>query len=916
MTRSLIRSLRASIGARRGCPALLAPRRGALCHDALPDVVERLAAQLPVGDLIATLLPAGPDAVLVSLAAMQSGAVLPLSPEATAHDIALALDRMRPSLVLKAEGMGVDVVALAGARGIPVALVKTGAAIGDIGLTGAPATARSGLALPDGTRLLLQTSGTTAAPKAVPLTETNLSAAAEALAASLRLMSEDRALNLLPQFHIGGLWDLVAAPLLSGGSVICGGAFSRRAFAEGMDLAPTWVQLAPPMLADLVADTEQGRLGLRFIRSVSTALPARLRREAEIRLGVPVVEIYGMTETAGVITSQPLDRQDGSVGHPVGLEVTLRDGEVVVRGPQLSPGYLLAGPEDQARFTPEGFRTGDLGRLDASGQLWITGRAKDLINRGGEMVAPAEVEEALRSLPWVVDAGVFPVAHPTLGEEIAAAIVLSGGPADPAGEARRAVRHLLGHGRMPAVVHVIDALPRTASGKLQRGRLSELCTVAQPPPTMGAETVELSPIGEWVAVIWAGALGVAALGPGEDFFLAGGTSLQAAQAIALMQDQFPDALLYVSSVYDAPTPAAFEVHLRTHYPEICASILHARVMAPTPVPPVTEADRAAFAEMLRCPAPPVRTGAPNPRAVFLLSAPRSGSTLLRVMLAGHPALFAPPELYLLSHRDLAARRDWFGRAHASQLEGLPRAVMAATVQDAAAATAAVRAAEAAAHPVAEVYRELQAHVSPRLLVDKTPFYAVHPETLAAAETLFTDAVYIHLTRHPYGMIRSFETARLDQLWWPRLTGPDGPPAPFQTRQLAELIWARITETTTTFLRGIPMERQVHLRYEDLVAQPGEAMDRLCATLGLTPDPAMLTPTGPAAERMTDGLHAASRMIGDPAFHRHSGLSSDGAEAWRRHYSADFLSEPTWQLARMLGHSETVGTGADLISFEL
>jgi hypothetical protein len=193
---------------------------------------------------------------------------------------------------------------------------------------------------------------------------------------------------------------------------------------------------------------------------------------------------------------------------------------------------------------------------------------------------------------------------------------------------------------------------------------------------------------------------------------------------------------------------------------------------------------------------------------------------------------------------------------------------------------------------------------------------VHPETLAAAEALFPDAVYIHLTRHPYGMIRSFEAARLDQLWWPRLTGPDGSPAPFNTRQLAELIWARIVATTTTFLLAVPPERQVHLRYEDLVSRPAEAMDRLCATLGIAPDSAMLTPTGPAAQRMTDGLHAASRMIGDPAFHRHSGLSTDGAVAWRSHYSADFLSAPTWDLAIPLGHSETIGQSADFISFEL
>lgn len=916
MTRGMISALRDLAASRSSQPALMAPGRPFLSHGALVGAIERIAALLPQGGHIATLLPPGPESALLALAAMQSGVVLPLNPESTGHDLAIALDRLKPDLLVTAAGLPGDGMVIARTRGLALAVATADHSIGDLSLAIEPGTTPERLALPPQTRMLLQTSGTTALPKLVPLTETNLMAAATALGRSLALGPDDRALNLLPQFHIGGLWDLVAAPLLAGGSVIFGGSYSRRAFAAGMELAPTWVQLAPPMIADLLTDPDQGPLDLRFIRSVSAALPAALRRDAEARLAVPVIEIYGMTETAGVITSQPPDRQDGSVGLPVGPQVSIRAGEIIVQGDQVSPGYLLADAEESARFGPDGFRTGDLGRFDAMGQLWITGRAKDLINRGGEMVAPAEVEEALRTLPWIGDSAVFALPHPTLGEEIAAAIVVADPPEDAEAVARHAVRRLLGHGRMPASVHIVDAIPRSAGGKLLRRLLSERFAAGQSLSVQAKSAVALTPVGDWVAAVLASVLGRPAIGGGDDFFLLGGTSLQAAQAIALMQERFPDAILYVSSLYEASSPAAFESFLAESYPALCAAILRDSGPPIPAVTPLTQAEQAIFDASLRCPAPPAIGGAPNDKAVFILSAPRSGSTLLRVMLAGNPALFAPPELYLLPFRDLAARRDWFGQAHRSQLEGLPRALMEATGIAVDAALAATQKGEADARPVSEVLRDLQKVVAPRLLVEKTPFNAVHRETLDAMAALFPDAHYIHLTRHPYGMINSFLQAHMEQLWWPRLTGPDGPTLPLSAQHLAELLWTRIAETTVAFLHEIPAERQIHLRYESLVAEPEGQMLRLCKWLGIAYDPAMCAPHDKGRQRMTDGLHAGSRMIGDPKFHRHSGVSQASASLWRSKFSDDFLAPRTFASAAGLGHGQRLHEERAFVSFEL
>lgn len=722
--------------------------------------------------------------------------------------------------------------------------------------------------------------------------------------------------------------------------MICGGPFSLAAFEAGCALAPTWVQLVPTMLRAVlgVADPLLPS-SLRFIRSVSAALPPEVKAEAEARLRVPVVEIYGMTEAAGVITSNPLDplrQRPGSVGLAVGPEIAIRDpegralpagseGEVVIRGRQVSPGYIAATPQDAEAFAPDGFHTGDLGRFDDDGNLWLVGRRKDLINRGGEMIAPAEIEAALLAVPGVADAAVFGVPHATLGEEIAAAVV----PAEPerapglVAVVQSSLRAALGHGRLPASLHVVNAIPRTAGGKLQRRILAERYAAAGLVPVAPSDadvprTWPDAALARWVAEIWAPILGLNVMGGDDDFFTAGGGSLQAAQAAAVVQERFPDEIVYVSSVYQAPTPSLQAAFLEAHHPVVAARVL-GRAVRPERmmVEPVTPALRARFAAALRDPLPGFTApGRRNPQVVLIVGAPRSGSTLLRAMLAGHPGLFAPPELYLLSHRDLAARRAWYGPAHASQLEGLPRALMGATGMSAPEAVAEIAVLEAAAIGTPEAYRLLQAAIGARILVDKTPFYGVHRHVLAAALSTFDDVFFLHLSRHPYGMIRSFEEARLAQLWWPRLAGSDSGPCPFHPRQLAELVWERIHSTVAGFLAAGRAGSSLHVRYEDLVRDPEAACRAIAAAIGIAFHPGMLQPFGDPATRMTDGLHPGSRMIGDPKFHHHGSIARDAAGRWKHAYDEDFLSPETWSLAQELGHDEAIEEASTREVFEV
>jgi LPS sulfotransferase NodH len=306
--------------------------------------------------------------------------------------------------------------------------------------------------------------------------------------------------------------------------------------------------------------------------------------------------------------------------------------------------------------------------------------------------------------------------------------------------------------------------------------------------------------------------------------------------------------------------------------------------------------------------------------VFVLSPPRSGSTLLRAMLAGHPRLFAPPELYLLSYDTMAERRRWFARGHSSQLEGAVRALM--QLQDGSAEDCArqIGLFEESGRSTRDFYQWLQTLAGQRMLVDKTPNYSVSLDTLHRAEEEFDQPLFIHLSRHPYGMIRSFEEANMAQLWWPRLAGPDASSAarecPYPGRQLGELLWLLIHRNIQEFLATIPSHRQHAIAFERLVADPAESMKALCRFLEIPYLENLLRPLDNPRSRMTDGVRDVSRMIGDPKFHTHRGIEAETADLWKSHYEEDFLGEPTWQLAHTLGYHESVANAGSRVTVEI
>jgi hypothetical protein len=287
---------------------------------------------------------------------------------------------------------------------------------------------------------------------------------------------------------------------------------------------------------------------------------------------------------------------------------------------------------------------------------------------------------------------------------------------------------------------------------------------------------------------------------------------------------------------------------------------------------------------------------------------RSGSTLCRIMLAGHPGLFSPPELQLLMFNTLAERaQTWGGGYDHYLMEGTIRAVMEIKGCGMEEAQAIMHGFEQSGMSIQQFYRRMQDWIAPRTLVDKTPDYAMDLEILRRAEHIFDNAFYLHLARHPLGMIRSYEKGRfiLESLYRNKQD--------FTARQLAEMTWLISHQNILQFLAGVPAGRQHRVKFEDLVGAPQTALEGVCQAMGMEFHPGMLKPYENAGGKMTDGIHPLSQQVGDHNFEKHKALKPEVAESWRAEYPDNFLCEETWRVAKLLGYenpfaSDETGNG--------
>jgi len=481
-------------------PAISAPSRPSLSFAGLRALVaETLHGLNALGigrnDRVAIVLPNGPEMATCFVACACGVASAPLNPAYRAEEFEFYLsDLGARALIVERDStsQAIDVARKLGVRVIDL-IVEAGQPAGSFRLQareGAQGQGcdHGGYAEPADVSMVLHTSGTTSRPKIVPLSQGNLAASALSIGRTLRFTPDDRGLNVMPLFHIHGLIAGVLAPLSAGSGVFCTPGFNALKFFAWMDEAhPTWYTAVPtmhqaiasraPKNADVIA-----RNPLRFLRSSSSSMPPQVIKELEELFGAPLIEAYGMTEATHQMASNPLPpglRKPGTVGKAAGPEVAIMDeagqllppgatGEIVIRGASVTAGYENNPKANAEAFSGGWFRTGDQGVMDADGYVSITGRLKEIINRGGEKISPREVDEILMDHPAVAQVVCFGMPHAKLGEEVAAAVVLREGQHASERDLQDFVARRAADYKVPKRILLLDEIPKGATGKLQR----------------------------------------------------------------------------------------------------------------------------------------------------------------------------------------------------------------------------------------------------------------------------------------------------------------------------------------------------------------------------------------------------------------------------------------------------------------
>ena len=481
-------------------PALAAPSRGTLSHGELRALIAATLGTLNAlgigrNDRVAIVLNNGPEMAACFVSCASGVTSAPLNPAYRADEFEFYLSDLNAKALIVEQGstspaiavaekLGVRLIDLVVADGAPAGAFMLAARDKDVG---SPA-ANGGFAQADDVSMVLHTSGTTSRPKIVPLSQRNLAASASHIRNTLQFSAVDCGLNIMPLFHIHGLIAGVLTPLSAGSMVFCTPGFNALKFFGWMDEArPTWYTAVPTMHQTILSRASKSadviaRHPLRFIRSSSSSMPPQVIREMEEVFGAPLIESYGMTEATHQMASNPLPpavRKPGSVGIAAGPEVAIMaddgtllprggTGEIVIRGPNVTAGYESNPKANAEAFTHGWFRTGDQGVMDEDGYVTLTGRLKEIINRGGEKISPREVDEILMDHPAVAQVVCFGMPHAKLGEEVAAVVVLREGQQATERELQAFVGGRAADYKVPKKILFMDEIPKGATGKLQR----------------------------------------------------------------------------------------------------------------------------------------------------------------------------------------------------------------------------------------------------------------------------------------------------------------------------------------------------------------------------------------------------------------------------------------------------------------
>ncbi len=687
--------------------------------------------------------------------------------------------------------------------------------------------------------------------------------------------------------------------------------------------AVTTVHFVPSMLRLFLNHPRAGTATtLKRVICSGEALTADLQdRFFDTFDNVELHNLYGPTEAAVDVTHWQCDPNNTTGTIPIGApiantEIHILDdqlqpvpigtaAELHIGGIQVARGYLNRPELTTQRFidNPHGpgrlYKTGDLARWRTDGNLEYLGRTDHQVKIRGNRVELGEIEATLLQHPNITTTAV--TTHLTRSGSLQPIAHYS--PVEDTDVDATELRSFL-EARLPSYMipnHYIahDDFKITTNGKIDRKSLDAAFEARR--ASDGVGVAPRDPIERLLTEIWSEVLERDDVGVEDGFFELGGDSLQAASVVNRIQTELEE-FIYVITAFTAPTIAEYAQFLRRDYPEAVARRFGVSSESPT------ERPERAFDEKLselRAAVPsfgPFTTwteGPPIPGAIFVLSPPRSGTSLLRVMLAGHPDLFAGSELQLLHFDTLQQRRRAFDGPFSLWREGTIRALMELNGVDGNEASELMDGYESEGLSAKDFYRVIHDAGGGRTIVDKSPSYALDRAALDNAEVGFEQPFYIHLVRDPHEMVHSFDSYHMDQVLFLEDHGLRG-------RELGELVWFDSHLTTLEFLAEIPDERQLRLRFEDLVADPRTAIDSLVTAAGIEFHDGMLRPYDDLEHKMVDGLHDDSTPMGDTRFLEHGRIDPAIADKWRRQKPTDVLDSRTWSLAEQFGYSSPAG----------
>lgn len=788
---------------------------------------------------------------------------------------------------------------------------------------------------PEDVAYIIYTSGSTGRPKGVEVTNANV----------IRLFNSSESLfgfganDVWTMFHSYAfdfsVWEIFGA-LLKGGCLVIVPkevALDPKSFHTLLqNESVTVLNQTPSAFYQLAhVDTMQNRRlnSLKWVVFGGEALGLNNLKQWTEKYGFEAPELinmYGITETTVHVTFHKIGLSDvqkglSIIGKPLpDLSIDICDeygalvpigvpGELLVGGDGLAKGYLNLPSLNEERFAlytiHDGleeerlYRSGDLVKRVRDGSLHYLGRIDQQVKIRGYRIEIGEIEAQMSSFNKVNESVVVLRNEPT-GSELIGYVTTheQGQNSTIIQELREFLQNKLPDYMVPKAIVHLEKIPLTVNGKVNKKEL----------PLPGRELrvnettfkAPVTALEKEIAGLWVDILKLERVGLADNFFELGGDSIKGAIFANRMQEK-TGKVFYVVALFEAPTIEELVPYIKNHYPEILTGYEDGVADLEEVETPLTETismnDIVRFKESI-LPLPPYEETSTkkNTKAIFVLAPPRSGTTLLRVLLGGHTALFAPPELELMPFNTLAERKRVCSGRDAFWLEGTLRAIMEIQGYDADQAKAYMQNFENKNLSTKDFYAELQSTLGERILVDKSPSYVLDASILHRIEQNFEDAFFIHLHRHPLGMINSFVEAKLDQIFFRY-------PHEFNTKQLAELIWSHSHQNILEFLQTIPANRQVQISFEQMTANPEKEMQHICNHLELPFEPEMLQiyQENEKKRRMTDGIHQESKMLGDVKFHTHKGIDSSAAHRWKKQFAIDMLHPETQLVAHELGY---------------